>query len=492
MKELNYDQKQALGFTYILDSLRPASPYGQELVRELKPLSRGQEKELQRQLDNIARILTGTPEHEPHKNRLLRILMTMKNLRPTAEKCRQTDLNEIELFELKRFLLQCGEIYPLWLTLQDSWELEGIALQDTEDALNLLDPQKNRVAAFYLEDGTSPLLRQLRSEKRMLEAELRICEAHLRDELQARRSHIAAREEQEEIRLRHELTLALRPHMPQVLMNMEALGELDFTIEKAKLALKYGGCKPVVTHRTIKMTDMLHPQLQDRLTSQGSSFTPVSISLEPGAAVITGANMGGKSVAMKTLALNLYAMHCGIFPFAGSAAAPLFDSFHILAEDKSSLEQGLSSFGGEIVALNQILEEAEQGFAFVLLDEFARGTNPQEGAALMQAVTRYLNKRQVISVLATHYDQVAPWGNIHYQVAGLRDMEPEAVAREISGLSGEACVRLISRHMNYGLYRVSGKEDCPRDAVNICRLLGMKEEILGSAEKIYTVSYDNC
>ena len=39
--------------------------------------------------------------------------------------------------------------------------------------------------------------------------------------------------------------------------------------------------------------------------------------------------------------------------------------------------------------------------------------------------------------------------------------------------------------MNYGLYRVEGRQDCPRDALNICRLLGMKEEIMDIVEKNY-------
>ena len=39
--------------------------------------------------------------------------------------------------------------------------------------------------------------------------------------------------------------------------------------------------------------------------------------------------------------------------------------------------------------------------------------------------------------------------------------------------------------MNYGLYRVEGKQDCPRDALNICRLLGMDSMILQAVEENY-------
>ena len=44
---------------------------------------------------------------------------------------------------------------------------------------------------------------------------------------------------------------------------------------------------------------------------------------------------------------------------------------------------------------------------------------------------------------------------------------------------------VIARHMNYGLYRVEGRSDCPRDALNICRMLSLKPEILHLIEENY-------
>ena len=46
-------------------------------------------------------------------------------------------------------------------------------------------------------------------------------------------------------------------------------------------------------------------------------------------------------------------------------------------------------------------------------------------------------------------------------------------------------VAVIARHMNYGLYRVEGRSDCPRDALNICRMLSLKPEILHLIEENY-------
>ena len=87
-------------------------------------------------------------------------------------------------------------------------------------------------------------------------------------------------------------------------------------------------------------------------------------------------------------------------------------------------------------------------------------------------------------MLATHYDRVARWGSVHYQVIGLKELDVEALRKELAAYAGDAGVELISRHMNYGLYRVEDAQDCPRDAVNICRLLDMKAEILQEIDGI--------
>ena len=51
--------------------------------------------------------------------------------------------------------------------------------------------------------------------------------------------------------------------------------------------------------------------------------------------------------------------------------------------------------------------------------------------------------------------------------------------------ANEDGVALIARHMNYGLYRVEGKADCPKDALNILRMLSVKREILERIEEAY-------
>ncbi len=483
MIQLSFAQKENMGFQYVLDALEPSSPYGKERVRELRPYSREELPELKRQLGNVQRMLEGQPACRKAMDQLLRIFMSLRMIRTTVKKCLETSLNEIELFELKRFLLQTYEMLPLWQQIQSVLKLEGIGLIDTTAALDILDPQKHRVAVFHIADNASAALLALRQKKRELEEHLRLVPGD--EALLTQRSLVAVQEEQEEMRLRAVLSDSLRPYIPSVLQNMEAIADLDLTAEKARLARRYGGVMPTVTKDRLSMDGMINPRISDLLQTQGKAFVPVSIALQTGATVITGANMGGKSVALKTLALNILLVHCGLFPFASCAEVPVFDGLHILSEDLSSLDAGLSSFGGEIVYFNRVIRQLGQGYHFLLLDEFARGTNPDEGAAIVQAVTEYLNQQNAMTVLATHYDHVAAQGRAHYQVVGLRGLDMEALRSQIQGLEEDRGVELIRRHMNYGLYRVEGEQDCPRDALNVCRLMGMAPELMKTVEKYY-------
>ena len=145
---------------------------------------------------------------------------------------------------------------------------------------------------------------------------------------------------------------------------------------------------------------------------------PVSIRLEQGATVITGANMGGKSVAMKTVALNVLLLQAGFLVCAKKARMPLFWSVKMLFDDLQSIQSGLSGFGSGDRPVPEGTGGGGAGLPLFLLDEFARGTNPDEGAVIVQAVTKYLNEVNAISLLTTHYDKVAENARAHYQIIG--------------------------------------------------------------------------
>ena len=453
MIEIHFDERVKIGLQYVLETLHGCSPFGQERIRRLRFYTPEERPELERELYNVEQAANAAEQLKDTYTKVMTVLCQMKDIRTSLRRCAEGETpDHVELFEIKGYLQRLENLRPLFDEINAVTRFDGLSFHDPKPALAVLDPDKTGSRGFYIPDSATVRLKEIRQAKKDVEE-----------------------------RLFHAQTDAEKDDL---LSDADTAGRLDFIIQKALFAVRYGGVRPELTDRDLELTDMVNPEICDLLAEQGRRFVPVSITLAPGATVITGANMGGKSVAMKTVALNVLLLQAGFLVCAKKARMPLFHSVKMLFDDLQSIQSGLSGFGSEIVQFQKALAEVEQGYSLFLLDEFARGTNPDEGAVIVQAVTKYLNGVNAISLLTTHYDKVAECANDHYQIIGLRDVDPEQIRRELSA-TNEDGVAVIARHMNYGLYRVEGKSDCPRDALNICRMLSLKPEIMHLIEENY-------
>lgn len=478
--ELSFEKKNDIGFQYVMDLLQPCSCYGSAYIRKLKPYGSDSISDLRTELDNIEKMLLCSPEIGGLTAKLQQSFMHLKDIKPIVSRCEKTALNDVELFEIKRFLLICRDIYPLISQLIEITHIECIAVKDLAAALRVVDPDGTGVLSFYISESCSDELREIRREKKRIEMLIR-ADGGNKDILTADRTAIAAREEEAELAVKKAMSDDLRPFLSDMLLNVEMICRLDVMLAKVQLAQQHSTCKPEIADGQICFENMINPKISDGLEQKGKAFTPVSLSLERGATVITGANMGGKSVAIKTAALNVVLSLCGIYPFAEKAIVPPLDNVFIISEDLESVDSGLSSFGGEITEFNKFAGMLDDR-SLLMLDEFARGTNPDEGAAIVRATTKWLQKKESYSVIATHYDGVAECAGAHYQVIGLRDICYKAVRAELLASNMVNGADRIAEHMNYGLYRVDNDKDCPKDALNICKLLDMESEIVELAE----------
>ena len=486
MIQIGFDDRNRIGLQYILESLHVCSPFGQERVQHLRYYTPQEKQALIRDLHNTARAASCADALKDEYDRIMLVLCRVKDIRASLRRCAEgACLDHVELFEIKGYLMRLEELIPSVQAVCGTAGIEGISLCDPSAALAVLDPDRTRSRGFYIPDGATERLRQIRQEKKRLEAQLYQAQTEAeKNDLRLQRTRVCADEEAEERTVRAAMCEALKPHLEALLNSTETVGELDFLIQKALFAVRYGGVLPEITESSLELVDMINPEVADLLEEKGRRFVPVSIALERGATVITGANMGGKSVALKTLALNALLFSAGFLVCAKQARMPMFESVQMLFDDLQSIQSGLSGFGSEIVEFSKALDEVEKGFSLFLLDEFARGTNPDEGAVIVQAVTRYLSGVNAISVLSTHYDRVAEAAGRHYQIIGLKDVDPEKIRAELQA-GAEDGVAVIARHMNYGLYRVEGKADCPKDALHICRMLSLKPEILDRIKASY-------
>jgi len=475
-------QKKDIGLLFVLDKLNICTPFGMELLSKLKPFMPAEKESLNDELDNVGRIKDIYHEHHSELVKVFHIMSLFKDIRPAINKCRKDSgyvLSEVELFELKNFLLSLKELDEAVCGLQDVMDLSCTLPRQMPEALKLLDPEGNGLRTFYISDSASPILKELRMKKRRLEAAITAeNDDKLKQKLREERMLVVCDEEEEELLIRHGLTMELLAFAEDFYINASSIGRLDLLLQKGKIAAENTTSRPKLSESTIAFEDVYNPYIVHLLHKRGKRFTPVSITLHKGTTVLTGANMGGKSVALKTLTLNIMLFQMGFYTFAEKAELPLFDFVHLVCEDLQSVDKGLSSFAAEIIKLQQISNDLGRGFSFVALDEFARGTNPSEGARLAKAVARYLNNKNAVSILTTHYDNISSPEFTNYQVIGLKNLDPDLLRQKILLAGAAKSFALIAENMDYRLQEATGDTDPPRDALNICQFLNLSDDIL--------------
>ena len=363
MISIRFEEKQQIGLQYALETLHGCSPFGQEKIRRLRFYTPAERGELETELYNVRQAALHAEQLKSVYDKICILLCQMKDIRNSIRRCRDGEIpDHVELFEIKGYLQRLESLLPLYAQMCEIAPLRELSFHDPKPALDILDPDSTRSRGFYIPDSMTEKLQQLRRSKKTLEEQLHNASTDAeKDELRLQRTRVGAEEESEETKIRRAMGARLAPLAEDMLEDAESVGRLDFILQKALFAVRYGGVMPEITDGALELTDMVNPELCDLLTEQGRSFVPVSISLNRGATVITGANMGGKSVAMKTVALNVLLMQAGFLVCAKAARMPLFESVLMLFEDMQSIQSGLSGFGSEIVQFQKALAQVEQG-----------------------------------------------------------------------------------------------------------------------------------
>src|SRR5262249_56876548 len=179
---------------------------------------------------------------------------------------------------------------------------------------------------------------------------------------------------------------------------------------RADLAERMEATAPIVeTGRSVALRGARHPLLlaqRWRVGQNGSDVVPVDIEIdgERPLLVITGPNAGGKTIALKTLALHALMTQIGChIPAAEGSHLPVFERLYAIIGDDQSVAENLSTFSAFVKQVREILAEADE-HSLVLLDELGAGTDPDEGAALAQAILETLADRGALVMATTHLE----------------------------------------------------------------------------------------
>ncbi len=229
----------------------------------------------------------------------------------------------------------------------------------------------------------------------------------------------------------------------------------------------------------ILIEEAVEPEIAETLQTNQRTFTPVSIEIEKGVTLLTGANMGGKSVALRTIALNVELVRFGFLPFAKKMSLFIPDFVKVISGDLQDAKEGLSSFGAEIVELTELLNLLDCGNGLAVCDELARSTNPYEGSRFVQALSDRLQSSSSYGIIATHYDGIKTEGASYYQVTGLRALlENGSDLRSINDCD-------LYKLMDYHLIKSANASNVPHEALRISMLLGLPESFVEKLKKYY-------
>ncbi len=224
-------------------------------------------------------------------------------------------------------------------------------------------------------------------------------------------------EEAESARILRALTDVVRVHLPELHSTVAELGALDLIMARACLAERMGATEPELDPgRTVALDEARHPLLLVRSWKDPSlPVVPVDLRLSAGKPllVVTGPNAGGKTVALKCLALCALMVQAGFhLPVREGSRLPVFTRVFAVVGDEQSVAENLSTFSAFVKQIKTILAEADEG-SLVLLDELGAGTDPGEGAALAQAILEELEARGALVMATTHLEPLKAFAATH-------------------------------------------------------------------------------
>lgn len=224
-------------------------------------------------------------------------------------------------------------------------------------------------------------------------------------------------EEAECLRILQALTDEMRANLPELEALVDGIGELDLIFARAELAERMEATEAEIDDgRTVALSQARHPLLLAQSWKEpGRPVVPVDVQLDADTPLllVTGPNAGGKTVALKSLGLLSLMSQAGChLPVGEGSRLPVFRQLFAVIGDDQSVAENLSTFSAFVKQVREILEQVDDR-SLVLLDELGAGTDPDEGAALAQAILEDLQSRGALVMATTHLEPLKAFASTH-------------------------------------------------------------------------------
>ena len=249
-------------------------------------------------------------------------------------------------------------------------------------------------------------------------------------------------EKEEEYRILADLSKKAREERQNLWNDFERLGELDLLYAMARLSIRLKGVSPLLNEGgRIEIREARNPLLTLQREDQ---VVPIHLRMGDGIKVliVSGANAGGKTVALKTLGLLTLMVQSGLpIPVSEGSQVGIFRDIFAVIGDEQNIEENLSTFSSHLLHVDQILERSGP-HSLVLLDELGVGTHAQEGCALAMGFLDRFRESGASIVVTTHFDRLKAYGYLHPDVENVtvefdeETLEPKyTLTYGLSGLS---------------------------------------------------------
>lgn len=510
---------EAIGALWLLNELTPAGVLGRRAVEGMKPFRAGEEAEASARADRVAALAESSDAGTLQD--AAAVLAASPDIAPVVARAQLGEtLADYDFLQLLRFgdaAARAGELLPPFKSAVGNEALDALrsSLEPSRSegrGFGLAGDREARAAlvraqaAFdsrrreALSDAAAALGRSdvaddefvlMRSE---VPAALPACLIVLREAptywlcrveygddqraLLERRDAAAQRLAAAEERSRAALSSAVRDSAMGLVAAAAALGEAEMLVAAAAFAKRYN-CRParVVQKPRLALTQARFPPLQRLLAEERRTFVPLDLTLD-GVAVLTGPNMGGKTVCLRTCGFVALCAALGLPVPAERAETALFDDIAWMGTSDEGAAGGLlSSFAREVLRARDVLSRT--GRRLVLVDEFARTTAPHDGAALLAALVARLQAEGTIGLAATHLDGIAAAAGVpHFAVRGLR-----SGARLPAGADVHAALAALAADMDYSIEAVGANDAARSDAIELAQLLGLDADLIADARR---------
>lgn len=312
-------------------------------------------------------------------------------------------------------------------------------------------------------------------------------------------------EQEEERRILEYLTASVKENAGKLLQNLRTLTRLDVIRAKAEMCISFNMSMPVIDgNGHLNIVQARHPLLVQKYRHERREEEVVPIDIrfpaEKHLMIISGANAGGKTVALKTIGLLQLMAQSGMFvPAAEGSVLPVFEN--ILAEigDEQDIEYSLSTFSAKVKRLVEMTELAGER-TLALIDEIGAGTDPEEGGALAISFLEYMRGKRARVVATTHSGLVKNYGLSSDDAVSVSVMFDEETLRPlyrlIYGVPGVSNAVAVASMLGMPAEIIEGtrrwRTDYDRSMGEILRKLAEKQRVLQEVEKELSEAIRNC